>query len=120
MGYNLLENQGASVTGAWVKTEPPGRKTWPFRVVVINGAVPFAGDNVYIEEMTNGLPANPMQLYGPAAETGQVTIVGTVAPAGAANSGAGDLRIDSPCEFLRARSGAFTSGTCSVDLIPAE
>ncbi len=120
MPYDMLVNAGASVTSGWVRTEPPGRKTWPFRVVVTNGEVPFAGDNVYIDEMVGGLPANPMQLYGPAADTGKVNTIGSIAPSGAANAGAGDLVIDAPSEFLRARTGAFSSGTCDVRLIPAE
>jgi hypothetical protein len=121
MPYDMLINQGAGAVSKWVRTEPPGRKTWPFRVVVTNGAVPFAGDNVYIDEMVGGLPANPQQLYGPATDTGKITLgIATIAPAGAANQGAGDAMIEAPTEFIRARLGAFSAGTCDVRLIEAE
>jgi len=122
----MLIAAGASITGQWVRTEPPAHKTWPFRVVVTNGATVFAGENVYIEELVGGLPSGPGPLQGnpglltAGSQSGTVVLVTTIAPGGAANAGAGDVIVEAPCEYLRARTGAFSAGTCSVRLIEAE
>lgn len=120
MPRNLLLNQGASVTGNWVRTEPPAHKTWPFRVVVMNGATPYAGDNIYIEELSNGLPSGAGNPLLPQTQTGKIGVIATIPPDGLANAIAGTVMIEAPSEFLRARTGAFSSGTCDVTLIEAE
>jgi hypothetical protein len=117
MPRDLLVAQGASVVGQWCRVEPPGHKTWPFRVITSGD---FAGDSVFIEELTGGLPTSPGPLPGnpglltPNSQTGTVRELGEVAPGGP------DLTIDAPVEFIRARCGAFTSGTASVRLLEAD
>lgn len=95
------------------------------RVIVTNGSVVFAGENVYLEQLVGGLPANPGPL-GPQTDTGVVVLLATIAPSGSANGATTDsvnslngIFIDAPVDYIRARTGAFSSGTCSVFLIEA-
>jgi hypothetical protein len=126
MPRDLLISKGASITGQWVKVYPPGHKTWPFRVITVNGSTAFAGENVYIEELTGGLPSGPGPiqdnpgLLTAGSQTGVVGTLLTIAPAGTANGYAGDNLIEAPVEYIRARTGAFSAGTVSVRLIEAE
>jgi hypothetical protein len=116
----LLAAAGAGVVGPWVRTEPPGKKVFPARVVATGD---FAGDDIFIEELVGGLPGlganSPFartEASGPQAnDTGAVLPLGSI-PGGASG---GALVIDHPVEFMRARTGAFTGGTvtfCGVEM----
>lgn len=133
MPRDLLVNAGASTYGQWVRLEPPGHKTWPYRIIVTNGPVAFAGANVIIEELTGGMPSGPGPiqdnpgLLTPGSQTGIVIEVAVITPSGSANGATTDsidslngIFIQAPIEYIRARTGAFGSGTASVRLIEAE
>lgn len=113
MARDMLIAQPASTTGQWVRLEPPGKRIHPLRIVVIGT---FAGEFVYIEELVGGLPTSPAPLQGnPGLLTAGVQ-TGTVQALGSIGAGGGDLIIDDPVEFIRARTGAFSSGTASAYL----
>ena len=133
MPRNLLLNAGANVYGQWVRLEPPAHKTWGYRIIVVNGSVAFAGDDVYIEELTLGLPGGPGPLQGnpgsltPNVQTGVVIELTNVVPSGSPNGPTTDsidnlngIWIEAPVEYIRARCGNFNAGTASVVLIEAE
>ena len=113
MPRDLLIAQGASITGKWVRVEPPAHRTWPFRLIVTGN---YAGDNVFIEELTGGLPGTgTTSAYPPQTDTGTVVTLLTVPPGG------GDQMIELPIEFIRARTGVFTGGTtATVRLVEAQ
>lgn len=130
MGRRLLPfNIGANTTGIWVSIQMGRRRSFPIRVIAAGN---FQGDNVFIEELVGGIPSN-MSIYGSVdinlqttnpninnkpigqtADTGFPKLVGTINPA----TGGGqttDLVVDQPTsEYIRARTGAFTSGTVTI------
>jgi hypothetical protein len=117
MARTLLENAGANVTGQWVRTEPPGKKVFPARVVAYGN---FDAD-IVIEELVGGLPGIGHSPFVHAGgfqpnDTGGVLFLGVIP--GGANGGA--LVIDHPVEFMRARTTAFSGGStvtfCGVEM----
>ena len=115
---DLLIQAGPSIYGNWVCVQPPGRKTWPFRVVFTNGT--WTAGNVILEELVGGNPVSPGPLtqYNPGqltnnSQTGIVTQLGVFGP------GSTDLEIDAPIEYIRARTDANIVGLVSCRLLEA-
>lgn len=118
MGRQLLPpNTGPNVIGPWVGIAMGRRRSFPIRVVATGG---FQGDNITVEELVAGVPAD-LSLYGhnnmpigQFVDTGVPKIVGTINPA----TGGGqttDLVIDAPTsDYIRAKTGAFTSGNAGI------
>jgi hypothetical protein len=115
MPRDLLVNIGPGVTGQWVHVEPPF-KVIPYRVMV-SGT--FGGDNVYLEELSGGLPTSPGPIQGNPGLLTAGSQTGTVLQL-AAVAGDQDVIIDAPVEFIRARTGANLTGTATVRLIEAQ
>lgn len=118
MGRQLLPpNTGADVVGPWVGIAMGRRRSFPIRVVATGD---FAGANVTIEELVAGVPAN-QSLYGnqnlpigQRVDTGVPKIVGVINPATAGGQTI-DLVVEYPTsEFIRASTGAFTSGDAGI------
>jgi hypothetical protein len=116
MAINLLSNVAASITGNWVRVEPPARRTWPFSAKFVNGTVVWSAGNVILEELVGGVPTNagPITQYNPGQpSTGQT---GTIVQIGVFGPGAADFEIDWPIDFIRARTDADITGNVSVYL----
>lgn len=106
MAINLLVSAASGVTGAWTRIEPAKSVDYPVRVSIIGT---FGADAVYLEELIGGLPGNGNTPYPPTNTTGTVQTVATVmAP--------GDITINAPIDFIRARTGGSLTGTASVFL----
>ncbi len=122
MPRDLLINAGATKVGQWCRVEPPGHKTWPFRVSfdTDTGQVAWSAGNVILEELLGGLPTSPGPVSGnpglltPNSQTGVVNQLG-VFPAGSP-----DFDIDMPVEFIRAKTDGAIVGAVSVRLLEAE
>jgi hypothetical protein len=106
MAISLLIAAGPGVTGKWVRVEPAKSVDYPMRLQFVGAS--WAADNVIIEELVGGLPGNGNSPYPPSSDTGSVVQVAQVGP----NSG--DLTIEAPIDFIRARTGANMTGTVSV------
>jgi hypothetical protein len=93
------------------------RRSFPIRVIATGG---FQGDDVFIEELVAGVPSN-QSLYGnnnlpigQRVDTGVPKLVGSINPATAGGQTT-DLVVDQPTsEWIRARTGAFTSGNAGI------
>jgi hypothetical protein len=112
---DLLINAGAGVTGQWVRVEPPF-KVIPYRAEITGT---FSGDNVYLEELSGGLPVSPGPLQGNPGLLTAGSQTGAVSQLYSA-SAAGDVIIDAPVEFIRARTGPSLVGSASVHLVEAQ
>jgi len=95
MAVRLLSGAGASVTSPGVVTRPVVHKLFPMRLCATGN---YAGEKVYFEHS----PDNGATWIA----------LGDIAAAGT------DLFIDGPVDMIRARTGAFTSGTASAYIIP--
>src|SRR5882757_7700207 len=101
MARDLLINAVASATGQWCRTEPPGRKTWPFRIMFDDGDTAWSAGNVILEELVGGVPLSPGPiiqdnpgLLTAGSQTGVVQRLGTFPP------GSDDFEIDMPVEYV--------------------
>lgn len=121
MAIDLLINAGASIFGNWVRVEPPGRKTWPFRLSFVSGTSAWTAGNVIIEELVGGVPTSPGPItqYNPGQLTNNVES-GTIRQIDTFGAGAADYEIDMPIDFIRARTDANISGKVSVFLQEAQ
>lgn len=122
MARDLLINGGAAAVGQWCRVEPPGHKTWPFRVVFStdSGQVAWSAGNVILEELIGGVPLSPGPvvqdnpgLLTAGSQTGLVKTLDVFPP------GSPDFIIDSPVEYIRARVVSDITGVVSVRLLEA-
>ena len=118
MGRQLLPpNPGPNFVGRWVGIAMGRRRSFPIRVIALGD---FAGADVTIEELVAGVPSN-WSLYGnnslpigQFADTGFPKILGVINPATAGGQTT-DLVTEYPTsEWIRARTGAFTSGNVTI------
>lgn len=122
MARDLLINAGASATGQWCRTEPPAHKTWPFRISfdTDTGQTAWSAGNVILEELLGGVPTSP----GPLVQDNPGLLMagsqtGTVQQLGVFGPGSADFEIDTPVEYIRARTDASITGKVSVRLLEA-
>ena len=95
----LPSGSGQGTTGPWVFTAMGGKRAYPARVSAVSlGGAAWSAGNVNIEELIAGTPGQANSPYGKSTDTGVVELLGTIAFPG------GDLIIDKPVEFIRARS----------------
>jgi hypothetical protein len=100
----LASGTVASVTGPWVYVAMGGKRAFPARVSVVSlGGVAWSAGDVVIEELIAGLPAES-DAFANRPQTGVVEALGSVGFPG------GDLIIDKPVEFIRARTTAQVVG----------
>lgn len=114
MSRNLLPPEtGAGVTGPWTNTSMGGRRAYPARLSAVSSAkTGWTAGDVVIEELIGGIPGQSNSPYGPSADSGVVQEIGRLGFPG------GDLIIDKPVEFIRARteSNATFTGKCFVGI----
>lgn len=96
---------GQGVTGLWVFTAMGGKRAYPARVAAVNlpAGVTWTGGDVIIEELVAGLPAES-DAFANRPQTGSVEEIGRIGFPG------GDLLIDKPVEFIRARTDITANG----------
>lgn len=110
---NLLPaNAPAGTIGKWADLGNRRKKFSAMKIVAIGT---FAGDKVYIDELVGGTPGHGANSpFPPQADTGTFIQIGAIAP------GDPPLVLLEPCEYVRARCGAFTGGTtvkfCGIEL----
>jgi len=94
---NPTKTPGAGITGPWLDVRSTVGKTYPHRITAYGG---FAGDVVFIERIDgdNTVAANVITVA-------QLTNLGEVV-------------VDAPTDWLRARTGANLTGSAQVLLSP--
>jgi hypothetical protein len=105
----LPSGTAANVTGSWVRSSTGGKKTLPARISAAPGT--YLGDGIYIEHLVGGLPNSKLANGKAGPFPPGTSDTGSVLPLGNIPEGGGDLAIHEPVEFIRARTGAFSSGT---------
>lgn len=116
MGRQLLPpDTGRDHTGRWVGIAMGRRRSFPIRIIAIGD---FAGANITIEELVAGVPSdeslygNENMPIGQEHDTGYPKVIGTIAPGGP------DLTVEFPTsEWIRAKTGAFSSGRVDVCVV---
>jgi hypothetical protein len=102
----------AGTTGKWVFTASGGKRVFPARVSAVG--VGWTGGDVIIEELIAGLPGQANSPYGQSADTGTVEELGRI------GFGGGDLLIDKPVEYLRARTDTAANGFAGTVFVGIE
>lgn len=107
MGMQLLKAGAASKTGIWVHSEPAKHDGFRMRVSFIwHGG---SAGSVFIEELIGGQPGNGMgSPYPPQSDTGSVVQIAAVP------FNSGDLIIQTPVDYIRARTDNAIDGTVDV------
>ncbi len=108
------------VTGVWVFTAMGGKRAYPARVAAVQlpaGGLAWTGGDIIIEELIAGLPGSGAHSpYPPQSDTGTVEEIGRIGFPG------GDLLIDKPVEFIRARTSSTADGFagavyCGIEML---
>jgi hypothetical protein len=99
----LAPGTGQGTTGKWVYVASGGKRAFPARVAAVSLAGDWSAGDVIIEELIAGLPAES-DAFANRPQTGVVEELGRIA------SPSGDLLIDKPVEFIRARSDTTANG----------